>query len=318
MSRSFEMNFQERNIKKIVDYLNVLRTDGGIGGNGLGKKPYSKIHRKLLFLYLNIRTFLTGKVSIAYMDFNVTTRCSLNCKDCCHAMPLYKNSTHVLYNIDTFKKDVNLLLNSVDIIYDFEFLGGEPMLVPDLYKMIQYAATKNQIKNMTMYTNGTVVPSKELLLAMSGARNFLLCISNYSSNPKLSALLKHEEIISLCKKYNIRYHLFPKDKKWIKTDRLYKHNRTQKELLNEWQQCWQRDNLVFCDGKLYACQKSLAIERNLGAKFLEYETVDFRNDKNARKSLKKFFSLPYISACDYCQSDKTKFVSPALQKTRQR
>ena len=312
------MNFQERNIKKIVDYLDILRTDGGIGGNGLGKRPYSKLQRKLLFIYLNIRAFLTGKVSIAYMDFNITTRCSLNCKDCCHAMPLYKNSTHVLYNIDTFKEDVNLLLNAVDIIYDFEFLGGEPMLVPDLYKMIQYAATKNQIKNMTMYTNGTIIPSEELLLAMSNVNNFLLCISNYSSNSALTSILKHEEIISLCKKYKIRYHLFPKDKKWIKTDRLYKHNRNQEELLCAWKKCWQRDNLVFCDGKLYACQKALAIEKNLGAKFLEYETVDFRSDKKARKSLKKFFSLPYISACDYCQSDNNKFVAPALQASRQR
>ena len=310
------MSFQTRNIEKIIDYLNILRTDGGIGGNGLNKKPFTPLQRKLLSIYLNLRVLFTGKPSIFYMDFDVTTHCTLNCKDCCHAMPIYKNTTHVLYNFAKFKTDLNLLLQSIDIIYDFEFLGGEPLLTPELDKMIQYAQTKKQIKHLTMYTNGTIIPSEKVLNAMSNVPDFLLCISNYSSNPNLSHLLKHDEIISLCQKYGIHYYLFPADTKWIKTNPLYKRDRTQQEIEKEWNHCWQRDNLVFCDGKLYPCQKALAIDKNISPISTKYETVDFRRDKQANKSLIKFFSLPYMNVCDYCKSDATQLTKPAQQKSR--
>ena len=84
--------------------------------------------------------------------------CNLKCNYCIFQMP--QNERHFISNVvsmdlDLFKKCVDDMTAFPDKIKTLRFVGiGEPLLHPDIHKMVSYAKEKNIAEKIEIITNG--------------------------------------------------------------------------------------------------------------------------------------------------------------------
>lgn len=104
-----------------------------------------------------------GEVVISQMSSSVTSRCTLNCRDCNVFMPYYKE--HYNSTAEEIMRDLDLLFRRVDYLTSYFLFGGEPFLNENLPTILTgvYEKYHDRIGYMQIITNGTVLPSEELL-----------------------------------------------------------------------------------------------------------------------------------------------------------
>ncbi len=100
-------------------------------------------------------------IHIAHLNIVVTTACSLRCKACSSLIPYYRKSQFFI-PADIIQS-VSALLENVDLIYEVEILGGEPLLHDALNEVVAFLSKSRKILHIDIVTNGTIVPSRELL-----------------------------------------------------------------------------------------------------------------------------------------------------------
>ena len=277
---------------------------------------YNHITINILEQFISIREFINYylglKLNIHSMDMNLTTRCTLRCKECGSLMPFYTSEKQWTIDFETFKKDLNKLLKCVNNIYRFKLIGGEPLLVKDLDKMLEYAASKRKIKTIEIVTNGTLAFSEKLISVMCKHKNKLLVsISDYSSNPDL--ILKHCELENILKTNCIKYQFISPF--WYERGNIKKKNRDIKELKRVFSKCWQKELLCLFDGKFYNCTRAATIERLTNYRCSDGQMIDLRNNavKIIKNQYKLLFTKEYFNTCDFCEEVNDKKILPAEQ-----
>ena len=103
------------------------------------------------------------EVVISQMSSSITSRCTLNCQHCNVFMPYYKE--HYDTKTEELLQDMALLFQRVDYLTSYFVFGGEPLLNKNLPEMLKkiYEKYHERVGYMQIITNGTVVPSPELL-----------------------------------------------------------------------------------------------------------------------------------------------------------
>jgi len=112
--------------------------------NTLGRVPVGS------YLQLAVQ-FLSKRLVGAYpyiIKLDVTDVCNLNCKMC-----YSKNEGRKL----PFDKVLFILNQIKDVPMRLDILGGEPLLRDDICKIIEYVKTNTKIREIVLYTNGTLV-----------------------------------------------------------------------------------------------------------------------------------------------------------------
>lgn len=111
----------------------------------------------------------------------VTTRCTLNCKNCNMFMPYYPQDRWKNYTFNEMKEDIDLMLKYVDYIFWYIFLGGEPFLNKELKNIIAYIGEKysDKVGHMGITTNGTIIPDDETLVQIKKYK-VRISISDYT------------------------------------------------------------------------------------------------------------------------------------------
>ena len=172
-----------RDKKKIVvmtsqrvysDIRNILEADGL-----LEYKDFCRIEQFAVEWYQTNR----NQTNIIQVNTAVTTWCTLNCKKCNMFMPYYENNKRKHYTFAEMKEDIDLLLDYVDYIFWYNFLGGEPLLNRELKDIIAYVGENysDRVGRMGITTNGTIVPNDETLLQLK-KYNVMVSISDYTEN----------------------------------------------------------------------------------------------------------------------------------------
>ena len=107
--------YKKRNINRIqVMYLNNLDLVGSRFWKFINKHP--KMYAfwlRLLKTKWKMDFRLYRKASYANLDFQITTRCTLNCEQCCSLMPFFNKKTHYDETFETFKMNLDNLLKNV-------------------------------------------------------------------------------------------------------------------------------------------------------------------------------------------------------------
>lgn len=261
-------------------------------------------HETIINFFNNVELIgfsLGFKPVIPVMDFNITTRCTLRCQECGSMMPYYNNEQQYTIDFEQFKKDVNKLLSGVRKIYKMKLIGGEPLLVKDIEKMLEYSCKKRKILRVEITTNGTIIPSDELLKIASKYRNkCTFNVSNYSSNKDLKNL-HCNEVINKLEEYNI-YHLHS-SYDWQRRGNILKRNRSRKDVKRCFERCWQNWCTALLDGKIHLCTRSVAIQRLANYEYEKNEYIDIRKEssRNLSKKVIIFFMKDYFSVCDFCE-----------------
>lgn len=273
-----------------------------------------KMHYKLQ----KLRFKLIRKPIMPTCEYVVTTKCTMNCKHCNTFIPYFSNETHLKpVTFEQFKKDIDTLLQAVDYIDYFGFVGGEPLICGDIDKMIKYAISKRKIHHIFVATNCTILPNEKLLNIMKN-KKVALQLSDYRDVKFTNDVkVKYMEMKELLSGKKILFSHPQEDNDRISFQsmpELYPDTQEENKVKRMFDCCWGQYCNMLCDGKLTQCTLSVYITRNLElTDDVKQEIVDIREKKSTKKltdEIIKFYAKPYSAFCHYCHCDNIQYGLP--------
>lgn len=274
----------------------------------------AQIHYKLM----KARFRLIRKPIMPCLEYVVTTKCTMNCKYCNTFIPYFNDETHYKpVTFEQFKEDLDTLLRAVDYVDYFGFVGGEPLMVKDLDKMIKYAISKKKLHHVFLASNCTILPNEKLLKAMK-SKKFAVQLSDYRGVEfKNGVTVKFNEYKKLLENNGILYSC-PQ----LEADRfafqsmpeIFKDTQDENKLKGIFGCCWGQYCNMLCDGILTQCTLSVFITRTMElSDEIKKELVNIREKKSPRKltdEIIKFYAKPYSAFCHYCHNDNIQYGLP--------
>lgn len=175
------------------------------------------------------------------LEVHLADHCNLNCKGCSHFSNLV--STPVFPDKSQFKRDVMQLTTLFSQIHTFYFLGGEPLLNPDLSDYIHIFHQAFPYSNMVLVTNGLLLPAmkQELMDTLRDCRVHI-SISDYSC-------LDTKKIVSFIQTHRLSAELREGKECFSK----YLNPKGDSDKRNVFQQCIRRNCTFLATGKIAAC-----------------------------------------------------------------
>ena len=238
--------------------------------------------------------------SIDQIFLNITTKCSLRCRDCSMFIPYVNNPC--IYDADEIMKDFKSVLDCLGYIRIVNFYGGEPLLHPKLAEMILSLKDEKRVDRISIITNGTIIPNERLMQVLKDEPRIMIRISDYGV---LSSKLK--ELEQRFSEYHIAYEV-ANYTYWDAPSKIALCNDSEEQLIEKFQLCTACNVLFLLNRKLYLCSTGSAVN-NIGA-FPKSENnyVDIAKYIDSIDLLKKkiihFIERPqkkqYIDACRYC------------------
>lgn len=258
-----------------------------------------------------------NKNVIPFMDLCVGTKCTLNCRDCTQWLPYLKNRE--MFSAKRIIDDLEKLFKYVDYIHFISPLGGEPFLNPEIAEILEYLiemSNKGKIGYIRLVTNGTIFPKDDILKCFYH-QNIGILVSNYDGVLNNAAMNNKKQLIDYFKNNKLNY-FSPEGFKWFDLG-IYngKYGKKKNELIDTFKTCFAHNCTGFYDGVLYRCARSYAVVNIDGIKPAGEQCIDIsaiKSKKDMKSKLRKFYSLRYLDACDYCvNNNKRCQVEPAVQ-----
>ncbi|MDR2709374.1 MAG: radical SAM protein [Elusimicrobiota bacterium] len=275
-----------------------------------------KNSKRLKFL---INLFLFKK--IPYIEFAITSYCTLRCKDCANYIPDFSKDKQYFMSFEEFKLYLDNLLLNVKKLHKLVLLGGEPFLNKDLNKILNYALEHPKVRKVKLVTNGTLDIAEDIILTLKkytkpiqAFSKVRLFISDYSLNPEIAGRIKIDELKQKLKSFGVPVSSVAQAN-WYIVSSISKHNRTQIQNRKYFLSCPFYCVSVFAHF-LFICPRAGFFElHNIGAQKLGIEYLDVSRPITQADYL-NFYSNLDFSACDFCNmmADIKHPVLPALQK----
>ena len=233
--------------------------------------------------------------NLSFVALSITERCSLRCKHCSVLAPYYEKPT------DESCKDIitffSRFLNCIDSIAELQVGGGEPMMHKELDKILTWCLQQEKIKEISIFTNSTIIPNNALLEIFQNHKIKLL-LDDYGSLSK-----NFSKIVKLCDERNIRY-LKQKFLHWDDLGEFATEETDEITLINRFRFCSFGNVNSFMKGKLYRCTTAARLE-DLGlVQDIPEDYVDFRQEKDVevfRKQIAQLMSYKlYHQGCKVC------------------
>ena len=271
--------------------------------------------------------YAVNKVFFPSQSIVPTTVCNLNCRDCLNFTPYIKN--HMIRELKTVKRDVDLFFKAVDYIYRFQITGGEPLLYKNLQKLLIYIDEhyREKILRLELVTNGTVMPTDEFLAFLKD-RNIFVFLDDYTMSLPEKQRKCHAEVKAKLKAHDIAF----SDNYVEKWFRLYTpenlpNKKSDEELVGMFTRCaipWSSIE----GGAITACNYSLYAEKAGVLLWSDYRGNDFFSLSEYSPKMKHelvefrlgFNERGYVSLCEKCNgfcSINPATVKPAIQAKRQ-
>lgn len=301
-NRYFELNAINRLGNELYRFMNFKE---GAFINPLKKHEYLQQYIKE-----EIQNFFEKQeINIPQIEFCLTTRCSLKCKDCCALMPGFNHLGHIEMSAEEFKKTLSQLLAAVNTIRKLIILGGEPLLKPELPELLEIAALQKRVIHIAIVSNGTIIPNEKLLEVLKKYNKINFYMSNYSGNPEIEPVLKYEKIKNILKNNGIKFQMM-ENWDWYE-EKGFAAQKLSKEIsCHNYHTCHRTKCLQTLDRKIDICSKAFSGRNQYLVNINDY--IDLEKTVNLKNELINFYQANMIDACEYCIISKNK-VLPALQ-----
>lgn len=261
------------------------------------------------FLLAKNRWLLKEKpLHLDYFEVVVTTRCSLRCKNCANLMQYYHKPEHVEW--DVIERSVKRLLECIDKVERVGILGGEPLLYPELPKVIDLLEASPKVRAIRVVTNGTLIPKNEEVLRALANSKVVVQLNNYLNAYAGVA----DELAKVFDSRKIKYRLLKKDgSEWVDYGNLDCRNRKAEELKEQFKNCG-IDCRSLYNGKLFYCPRSghgmdLGLLRENPADYVDIIGSDLPTDEMREKLYRLLFERQFIEACNHCDKG-TSYCKP--------
>ncbi|MCQ2743360.1 MAG: 4Fe-4S cluster-binding domain-containing protein [bacterium] len=246
-----------------------------------------------------------NKKQIEMIELHVTDHCNLNCKSCMHFSPLACNE---FVKLKDFKQDLKTLaFVGREAIKEIHILGGEPLLHPQLLKMLKL--TRHYFPNslIKLISNGILVAKqKDEFWRTLNRLDIELSITEYPLD------INYKEINRLVQYYDVKYNFYAPSKEnsqWHFPLDLDGSQDPEYSFAN----CSKGNNCTNVNiykGKLFLCPITAYINyfNKYFNKNLEIASSDYlilKNIKNINE-INEFISAP-TPFCKYCDIDNRTF-----------
>lgn len=213
---------------------------------GISAKAYAafETHRNRISLCDN------GKVRLPYMEIDVVIGCNLKCEQCSHLSPYRKGIVPAEELLQWFR-----LWSEKIVPEELDLLGGEPLLHPELPRILRESQNIWNQTRIVLVTNGFMFSkvSPEVFEALEQTQ-IQVVISDHSSNAAEKKMF--EEAISKLREYSIRYKIRKSNSKWIiqydttsdGTPKMFSSNPKK-----AWDTCLAKTCIALANNKLYKC-----------------------------------------------------------------
>ena len=296
---SISANLKSYGFTNFYNCIELLKQTDFTGQKFKGLHPL-KIDRRIEY-YKNMcfkdEYISSGALTIKNLDVQVTERCSLKCSHCSNLMQYYERPVNE--DLEQLFSTLDRFMESIDKIYEFRVLGGDPFMNKELHKIIDKLVSYQKVEKIAIYTNGKIVPKGPNLTCLKN-KKVILDITNYGSISN-----KHEEIVKVCEENNILYSAtFPKF--WQDCGKILPfQNRTEQEKKRKFIDCCNSDILSLLKGKLYRCPFSANAENLNAIPVNKSDHIDLNDLQISKEDLKikiknLVYNKDYITACDYC------------------
>lgn len=207
-----------------------------------------------------LRTFISiyllykhGKLLSPHTNYIITTVCNLNCRGCLNFSNYITHPADETF--ESFKKHIDTVFAKFDWLASFHFSGGEVMLHKELPKFLEYIHTAygDRIHELFFVTNGTIIPTHELLTLMKSINCGVLLDDYRHSVPKTVAT--YPEVKRLLDEYGIWYNIAKADY-WYElgiSDTESDKSLTDEQLCRTFDECNVHYFQDFHEGKIAGC-----------------------------------------------------------------
>lgn len=135
-----------------------------------------------------IRWLNASKIFLPYLESDITDRCNLNCRGCCHFANFHFEDE--FYPIENYRRDISQIAQTCDVL-TFRLLGGEPLVMKNLDEYLILARQYFPQAYLGIVTNGTLIPSiQQKTLDILRKTNFVVYISVYPPMIKIMEKVK--------------------------------------------------------------------------------------------------------------------------------
>ncbi len=219
----------------------------------------------------------------------LTPACSLRCKACNNLMYMYKNPGHL--PVEDVLEDINTVVGSVDYVEILELIGGEPFLYPDISEVIDNVILNNSILGMEITTNGTIVPSSDVISSLCSPKTTVR-ISKYPNSRNF------DKLVNTLEENDVRYEVL--EGEWVDSGGHEKRNRSYEDNRDIY---WKCPSAYHCKtlfkGKIFQCARAASLY-DLGLDEGDVSYLDIYEARDLKHDIKKFWLKPSDGACDHC------------------
>jgi len=235
------------------------------------------------------------KIVFNRVQYVVSERCSLKCKDCTHLMPYYKYPQDV--DLNKYRAAFNLLLENVDCIVDLRILGGEPFMNSAMGDIIEWYHDNRKIQGISVYTNGTIIPNKNILKALQKEK-VKVHVSDYKINED-----KIKNLVTVLDEFHIRYFVRTYDA-WQDAGGMEFRNYSPDQKKEIFSHCFERNGFTFFKGKLHRCPRAAHAMNLRAIPDIKEDYVDLLDWKGTEEGLKvqlrNLQEKTWLESCNYC------------------
>lgn len=260
--------------------------------------------------FMRICINVITKYTLLATDISVTEKCNLRCKDCTSLMPCYENPRH--YKLEDVISEFERY-SAGRMIHHVNIEGGEAFVWPYLAEFVKYLCAKDNVMNVYLVSNGTIIPNETLIEALKNEK-VTLRISDYGELTKL------QQLKEIYERNGIKYKFLMQ--RWYELSAFHKKPVTGDEYKAvvdsccKIQPCGNGTNYIM-GGKLFHCPIQ-ANMHNLGFfRSLSTDYVDLTTERpELSKEVDDFIGLVKIpELCKFCvgRTYVGKEVPPAVQ-----
>jgi len=286
---------------KELGFTNVVNTDGIMTPDNAFKAvsqiQADKIEQKygLPSVENQVRGFLVDfgsektSLTVEYINFIVTQRCTLKCRDCCALMQYFSNPADS--DIETINNSVDSFFSHVDFVRTLYIVGGEPFIFKDLASFIlKISEYRTRIGCFMLATNGTIIPKDDVISALHKA-DVTVVISDYGTLSK-----KKDVLIELLSSAGVKCETLL-NQKWYPMQSFSDKISEPEEIFRE---CGIACTQVM-NGKLYYCDFAGFGDALRGFPYDPENSVDLFSSGTSKEKIKAYIERSSaLPACGYC------------------
>jgi len=254
------------------------------------------------------------RLFVRSVDFIITERCSLRCRDCSNLMQYYEKPKNC---------DLGMLLRSIDAfcavtdeVMEFRVIGGEAFMNKEWPAIVERLADEPKAKRVVLYANGTIVPNAKYAAHLKNNK-VLVVITDYGPLSR-----KVSELKQMLEESKIAYHMLTRPE-WLDCSTIMPHNRSISRNRELYKHCCAKNMVTLSDGKLFRCPYAANAARLSAVPDSKNDYIDLFQEPLDAESIRKtrnkvrdyVLHKDYLETCDYCNGRPLSGteVRPAVQ-----